>query len=280
MAWMLVATSDTPIPSNRIPARAYENLNGFTYSSYPGPISHEPEEDLSEPTTAALDAHRRAQYVLTQKDRPIPTFEQMQQEVVNGDTVSSIKQRIVDLHEQHISDMQRLYTWHAEEYHDEAFNHYLAKDDLQYPADGENNPVLKESYAELETIYEDRGSLSMQMQWDDDIERMRHSYLLLLNDLHLKLKKQEEADEDARKRREADFPISIEDYNTKSKEIQRRAARFLMLNDPALQEKMLTQYGWASRQVKPLQEIFQKNDAFKADVITQVLGDVQDPRMR
>ncbi|KAF5383637.1 hypothetical protein D9615_003808 [Tricholomella constricta] len=277
MAWMLNA--DSPIASNRIPALKYEQQNGFAYSNYAGPITHEPKENLSEPKRVALDAQRNAQYILTQKDRPMPTLEQMQEEL-KSDTSATIKQRIADLQKQHLSDLQRLYTCHAEEFLDDALDLYLAKDDLQYLADGENNLVLKQSYGQLEMIYEEsRRNLPQQMQWENDVERMRHSHLVLLNELYVKLKRQEMADEEARQRREADFPMSIEDYKGKSKDVQLRVARFLTANDPGRQERMLSEYRWASRQVKPLQEIFNKNAAFKADIIAQLI-EVKDPRKR
>lgn len=70
---------------------------------------------------------------------------------------------------------------------------------------------------------------------------------------------EEAQEEEARKRREAQFPLSIEDFRAKVKDVQHRAARFLVLEDGTRQEKMLAEYGWAWRQVKPLQEEMAKN---------------------
>jgi hypothetical protein len=73
-------------------------------------------------------------------------------------------------------------------------------------------------------------------------------------------KRQEEMlEEEARKRQEAQFPVSIEDFHGKPKDVQHRAARFLVLEEGTKQEKMLSEYGWAWRQVKPLQEEMTKN---------------------
>ncbi|GLB43315.1 hypothetical protein LshimejAT787_1302160 [Lyophyllum shimeji] len=269
-------------PVVRLPASKYEGHNGFTSLEYPGPHLTEAEQEasaLTEPTRAALDAHRTAQYILTQKDRPIPTLEEMEKEL-EPDTAARIKERITDLEKQHLSDLQRLYLWHAEEYLDEALDRYLSKDDLQYLAEGENNLMLEESYAQLATAYEEsRRNIQRQMQWEDDVERMRYSHLVQLTDLRAKLRQQEIQDEQERKRREADFPTDLEDFNRKPKDVQLRVARFLTLTEPARQERMLSEFGWASRQVKPLQEIYNKNDAFKAQILASLI-EVKDPRKR
>jgi len=61
----------------------------------------------------------------------------------------------------------------------------------------------------------------------------------------------------ARKRAQM-FPQSKEDFKTKPNDVKIRAARFLCA-DRAKQEKMLTDYQWAWRQVKPLQDVFAKD---------------------
>ncbi|KAF8074644.1 hypothetical protein FPV67DRAFT_1474339 [Lyophyllum atratum] len=282
MAYMFI-NPESPSPlGTRIPALKWEGENGFTSLVYPGPDSTEAETEQAaqaEPTQAALDIHRTAQYTLTQKDRPIPTLEQMEEEL-KPDTTSTLKQRIAELQKQHLSDLQRLYAWHAEEYLDQALDRYLSKDDLQYLAEGEDDPMLKQGYAQLDAIYEEgRRNTEQQMQWEDDVERMRYTHMTLLTELNTKLKEQEKLDEEARKRQEAAFPINIEDYNSKSKDVQLRVARFLTLTDKVRQEKMLSEFGWAWRQVKPLQEIFGKNDVFKSDILVSLM-EVKDPRKR
>lgn len=61
-----------------------------------------------------------------------------------------------------------------------------------------------------------------------------------------------------RRQREQIFPQSKEEFNTKANDIKLRVARFLVA-DPARQEKMLSDYNWAWRQVKPLQDVFVKD---------------------
>ena len=60
--------------------------------------------------------------------------------------------------------------------------------------------------------------------------------------------------EESRKRREVQFPQSAAEFNTiQDKELQQRIARFLT-SDAAVQVKMLSEYGWGSRQVQRLKE--------------------------
>lgn len=97
------------------------------------------------------------------------------------------------------------------------------------------------------------------MRWEDELERLRYSHLEQLVPLYQELKQTEIREKEERKRREADFPASIEDYHTKPADVKMRVARFLHTTNEARQEKMLSEFGWAWRQVKPLQEVYRKN---------------------
>jgi len=57
------------------------------------------------------------------------------------------------------------------------------------------------------------------------------------------------------------FPQSKDDFYNKPNDVRVRAARFLVA-DPARQERMLSEFQWAWRQVKPLQDIFSKDVSF------------------
>lgn len=90
---------------------------------------------------------------------------------------------------------------------------------------------------------------------------MRHAHLQRLHVLRVKYRDAEQkaeaqiaTEEAERKNQEALFPNSIEDFYMKPKDVQHRAARFLLLTDGAKQEKTLSEFGWAWRQVKPLQD--------------------------
>ena len=95
----------------------------------------------------------------------------------------------------------------------------------------------------------------MEIEWQDDYEAARYTYI----SQYLVLAKQrndiETHEEEMRKRREQMFPISFEDFKGKARDIQLRAARFLVA-DNAKQERMLSEFNWAWRQVQPLKDVF------------------------
>ncbi|KAG6902478.1 hypothetical protein C0995_016055 [Termitomyces sp. Mi166 len=264
MAHMWFSGED--FPKTRLPSSRYEGLNGFRLPDPPKPGSR--SDPSAEPSWAALDAHHTAQYILTQKDRPIPTLEQMREEL-KPDTPETIKKRITDLKAQHLSDLERMYLCHSEEYRDDARDMRRAFNEAM-----EGDDDLLKHYEES------RRYIPQQMRWQDELERLRHAHLEQLIVLYQELKQVKSREEEERKRREADFPTSIEDYHSKSADVKMRVARFLHTTDETLQEKMLSEFGWASRQVKPLQNIYRKNDAFKAEIVLKMMEVVKDPRQR
>jgi hypothetical protein len=98
----------------------------------------------------------------------------------------------------------------------------------------------------------------MEMEWQNDYEAARYTYI----SQHLALAKQrneiEVREEEIRKRREQVFPTSFEDFKAKPRDIQLRAARFLVA-DIGKQEKMFSEFNWAWRQVQPLKDVFTKD---------------------
>lgn len=140
-----------------------------------------------------------------------------------------------------------------------------------------------------QTLY-DYSKNTVRREWKDTYEQVRHSYLtqfLALKDSKQKLQRA----------REQMFPQSKEDFNSKNKDIQLRAARFLVAT-PAQQERSVNEFGWAWRQVQPLLDIFKKDvstffvagasthfsiqEVFAADIRSLVIMEqsVRDPRKR
>ena len=74
----------------------------------------------------------------------------MEEELAKADDVQHLEQEISKVGEQHLLDLERLYTFHAEEYYDECVDRYLAKDDTQILAEDEKDPVVVASYNKLE----------------------------------------------------------------------------------------------------------------------------------
>ena len=97
-----------------------------------------------------------------------------------------------------------------------------------------------------------------EIEWQNDYEETRYTYIYQLLALTKQRKELEALEEEMRKRREQLFPLSFDDFKGKPKDVQLRAARFLVA-DLAKQEKMLSEFNWAWRQVQPLKDIFTKD---------------------
>lgn len=222
---------------------------------------------------------------MTFTHKPLDSLQEMEEELAKPDDLENIQLEISEVAKQHLLDLERLYAFHAGEHYDEHIDRYLTKDDTQVLVEGENNPIAVASYNRLEVrgeatdqiltfdaasnqeLYEDTRTMpDLVSLWEDDLALMRHTHLRHLHSLYQKrtemenMRRQEEAqEEEARRRQEAQFPSSIEDFQRKSKDVQHRAARFLVLDDDTRREKMLSEYGWAWRQVKPLLEEMSHN---------------------
>lgn len=88
-----------------------------------------------------------------------------------------------------------------------------------------------------------------QPEWEYAVAYTMHTYRTRLDDINRHGKPREKA-------AEIDFPQTIEEYRLKPKEIQHRAARFLVLETDEQREKMMSEFGWFSRLVNPLKAEF------------------------
>ncbi|KAF9468970.1 hypothetical protein BDZ94DRAFT_1182777 [Collybia nuda] len=248
----------------RLPDPHYKGRNGYEESN---PTDLKEIPDNVPPTVEQLIRHRLAQYVLTQKDRPIPTLEEMARDKGTSPSLPNLKEQITKAQKQHLTDLERLYTLHAEEYLDDAKERYMAVDDLLLDPENGLDDAAAETYSKVDELFNDpRKYPSILSVWEDSISHMRHAHLRHLQYLREEYRKAEQlaeaqiAKEEAeRKAQEALFPSSIEDFYMKPKDVQHRAARFLLLTDSSKQEKTLSEFGWAWRQVKPLQDEMKVN---------------------
>ncbi|TFK39556.1 hypothetical protein BDQ12DRAFT_698183 [Crucibulum laeve] len=241
----------------REPNPSYIGQNGFV-----DPLSQTESEPEVTPKNLqdALDRHRQAMYILTQKDSCIPTLEEMEEDLQKPETAAYIKEQIEILKDQHLNDLERIYAAHTAEYLEEQMHKFNSKDDTQcFDPEEQDDEAVKEVYERLESHFSDSRIYPASMAlWEDDYDRMRYTHLdelHLLEKRHKELEAQEEA---ARKFQESQFPMSADDFYTKQKDMQLRAARFLMA-EKTKQEKMLSEFGWAWRQVEPLKADFDKN---------------------
>ncbi|KAI0339370.1 hypothetical protein BDW22DRAFT_1431645 [Trametopsis cervina] len=88
----------------------------------------------------------------------------------------------------------------------------------------------------------------------------------------LALHRQRLAEAAAQRRRDAAFPASVAAYRAESKEVQARVARFLVAG-ASVKERMLQEFGWVYRQVRPLEEVYGSDTAFMAEVQRTARGD-------
>jgi hypothetical protein len=86
----------------------------------------------------------------------------------------------------------------------------------------------------------------------------RYAYLRTKNELLIQLRALREKEEKERKARDAQFPQSIAQYRALDQATQARVGRFLVAEAGA-KERMLSQFGWAWRQVEPLMNDFKAN---------------------
>lgn len=96
-------------------------------------------------------------------------------------------------------------------------------------------------------------------KWTDDLDRVRYSHLKQILPLQKQLADLEVRDEKSRRRRDAQFPMSVQEYRAlQPKPVQHRVARFLVA-DAKKQDAIMTEFGWAWRQVLPLKDEYEKN---------------------
>jgi hypothetical protein len=98
-----------------------------------------------------------------------------------------------------------------------------------------------------------------ESEWDDAVYRVRMAHLKQILPLQKKRAELESQENEARRQLDAHFPRSSNEYRAmRSKDRQGRIARFL-LADEREKERMMTQFGWASRQVAPLKNEYLTN---------------------
>jgi hypothetical protein len=201
----------------------------------------------------------------------------MKAELEDADDVGRIKERMKVLREDHVNDLERLYSYHAQDYRQEVMDRYLSLEEGQGgEIDGKNltraeirfqvsnhlflvHLCISNYLFITQEIYNDAlKDQAIEIEWQDDYEAARYLYISQYLQLARQRNQIEIREEEMRKRREQMFPTSFEDFKGKPRDIQLRAARFLVA-DTAKQERMLTEFNWAWRQVQPLKEAFNKN---------------------
>jgi hypothetical protein len=104
-----------------------------------------------------------------------------------------------------------------------------------------------------------RARTSLEARFDRETTLVRLAHVETVAPLLYKVAKKQREEEETRKRREAQFPLSAaEFYMIQDKELQKRIAQFLT-SDAIVQDKMLGECGWGWRQVRGLKEAYSKD---------------------
>ncbi|KAJ7698569.1 hypothetical protein B0H17DRAFT_1196677 [Mycena rosella] len=219
----------------------------------------EPQTPQAIPTLDLLDQQRLSLYILTQRDRPIPSLNAMKEFLDLPEDVAN-KFRVEELNEQHGEDLLRLYAAQADDYIDDAEDRYYSLDEYKSP-----------HHDDIEARYSDfrKEDNVAQPDWDYAWSHTMSTYQTRLDKLEITPA-------------ELDFPQSIEEYRSKPREMQQRIARFLLLETDDQREKMLTEFSWAWRQVTALRNEFQMDAEFQEELRASIveLNSVVDPRKR
>ncbi|KAJ7512430.1 hypothetical protein B0H11DRAFT_2214236 [Mycena galericulata] len=182
-----------------------------------------------------LDQQRMRLWILTQKDRPIPSLESMKK-FLDLPEDDSLNWRLRELHEHHEEDLDRLYLAQSEDYLDDLADLYASYD--------EKAPEPED----VEQWY------SINRTGDCHPSRVQHEWNYILHHTNTTYKSRLA---ELTRNGESDFPQSVVDYRSKPKDVQHRIARFLLLESDDQKEEMLSQYNWDWRQVLSLSEEFQ-----------------------
>ena len=208
-----------------------------------------------------------------------PSFEDLEKaDPEPEDELKVINERIKMLGENHLKDLERLYTIQAIDYKADVQNQYLSFEESEL-----ENPGTDISTIEVNS-HDDQLSIpdpifclqeictnnpikefSIENTWDNDYDQTRYAYLSQV--LVLQKRQQEIMAQQERKRKEIEkqFPQTKEEFENKTKDLQIRVARFLAAEKPQ-KEKLLAEFDWAWRQTEPLEKIFKTDVSNTLDV--------------
>ncbi|PPQ85283.1 hypothetical protein CVT25_010056 [Psilocybe cyanescens] len=253
---------NTETQTIRLPRPEYKGQNGFL------PQFMDPEQITDQNLPDALERQLRFEFFLEHQKRDVPDFEAMEAEVDRKDDEASFNRQIESLKISHYEDLDKLYDMNMEEYAESLQEQYSTRDHTS-----QQQEIYEEERMAIVDLYETERA-RLQIRWHDRFEQLRHSYLQQLVPLGEARKNAAAEEERQRKLLEKMFPQSKEDFDSKPTETKLRAARFLVA-DPARQERLLNDYGWAWRQVQPLIDIFKKDvsgrNFFQASFLTFLL---------
>lgn len=195
-----------------------------------------------------------------------------------------VEEKIKELKRQHARDLDSLFSFQADELRQLMLDHRRCIDDSAYMDIDESYPDQVEfrnalrvclclssckSLVGVESTLMPKYIKDLEIRMrecphhkralEEALSSLRYTYLKALLPLLRRRRMLRDRENDLRKRREATFPKSIEEYRKISdREVQLRVARFLMA-DSLEQERMMDKFGWAYRGVDPLRAAYKSN---------------------
>ncbi|KIM38305.1 hypothetical protein M413DRAFT_244181 [Hebeloma cylindrosporum] len=221
----------------------------------------------------ALDAHRIAAFTIAQKRRSIPDFEELEKaETEPEDELKLINERITLLGDNHLKDLERLYTIQAINYKAEVKDQYVSFNESELEVPGTEPSVIEEIFANGPVK-----EFSIENTWNNDYDLIRYTYLSQVLGLQKRRQQIQAQRERERKEFEKQFPQTTEEFESKPMDMQIRVARFLTA-EKAQKEKLLSEFDWAWRQTEALEKIFKADQLFASEVRSMLLSVVQSSR--
>ncbi|KAJ3575775.1 hypothetical protein NP233_g873 [Leucocoprinus birnbaumii] len=223
-----------------------------------------------------LETHRSAMFILTQKDRPIPSLQEMKEDL-EKDELTSVKERITTAKANHKANLERIYAIHAEDYLDDQRLRRESREDSHLGGEGMSSRLAEWSEKRDVRIPFVDTSLSLTTKEYDYSEQplasinhhyeaaLMHSvatectrYSTVIQNLSQQKFNIDFQLEEEKRQRDAAFPMTLEEFHLKPRDIQIRVANFLS-SDDVKRERMMSEFGWAWRQVTPLIREFGTN---------------------
>ncbi|EIM80436.1 uncharacterized protein STEHIDRAFT_135316 [Stereum hirsutum FP-91666 SS1] len=244
------------------------------------------------PQWDAMAKHEFAQYVLEEKGSYFPSLAEMKASGPPRDTVDGLQRSINEKQSEFTNDLDKLYQHQAQRYLDDAYDRYLSFEEAECVVMSNKPPSTLPNFRDFylqQRRFLSGGTRSGKSTdpiapsgvFSDEVAQYTAAHYKSVHPLQDRLARATKNEEELRRRREAMFPATIGDYRSiRNKDVQLRIARFLTA-DSTIQGKMMTEFNWAWRQTKPLQDEYLHDDAFKAEVQTRVKDvEVRDPRRK
>ncbi|KIP03563.1 hypothetical protein PHLGIDRAFT_130053 [Phlebiopsis gigantea 11061_1 CR5-6] len=205
-----------------------------------------------------VSVHRATEDMLEIKGSYFPGLEAMQDFVEKPESYESVRAHVKQLETQHEQEVAQLLDLQTRDY-------LLSRVDAYHTADSGVDLPEVDMLLDFQT-HPGTPELSAM---ESEYETYRYLHLRALAGWTKRRDELRTKEDSERKERDARFPQSIAEFNTlSSKDVQVRVARFLLATS-AEKERMCGQFGWAYRQVKPLEGDFERNADADADALSE-----------